>query len=1114
MQLPVLNGSQAAPVSASRDPRHPGSAASSGARAAGSGLGVHDSLDSSDQRRQRIARGLRSAIRGEVRFGLHDRLLYSTDASLYQVEPLGVVIPRDVDDAERAVRWCIANGVAVLPRGGGTSLAGQCTNEAVVIDLSAFCRAVGGVERGGGDGKATVVVEAGAVLDDLNRELLRRAGGLFFAPDPATTAQATVGGCIGNNAAGGRSIRYGRTSENLAGVEVVLATGERLWLERHAGSGTSPTSATARRLAEGVLKVVTRHAGAIRDRFPRTIRRNAGYGLDMILDQASRGATAGTLDLAPLLCGSEGTLAVTLRARLKLSPLPTAKGMAVISFSTLEDAIAAVKPILDNGLPLGLSAVELLDDVVLDAARGNLEYSKYVELLPGASAERREPKAALYVEFFGFGSGGAVAESQLQVATGFQSLRELITRTPGARAIECYTDAAAMLKAWKLRKAGEPLLHGLPGKRKPITFVEDNAVPVERLGEFVREFKKIVGRHGTRAAFWAHASVGVLHVRPMIDLHDPADRDRMREIAVEVADLARACGGIMSGEHGDGRVRGPLLERFFGSDLMRAFAEVKAVFDPKGLLNPGMIVAPAPLASMTENLRSLAATPVIESHLDGTIDGRLGHTPAHTREAGDAPNVSSGTERRVEPSGAAAIETFFDYQDQHGLQGAAEMCNGAGVCRKTSGGAMCPSYRATLDERHSTRGRGNALRLAITGQIARDHAGNPVPAWDDADTIATLHLCLSCKACKSECPSNVDIARLKAEYTAQRYAAKGKSPLQARVFGHVRRLNRLGAMSPAAANWLSRRSITKLLLARALGLEKRRSIPAFAPSLYRQFAARQPRQPAPGAPKPGAAGRVALFADCFTTYNDPHIGLAAVRVLEHLGYAVELWPRTEPSLAAGVRGKQGGCCGRALISTGLLADAIAEADRTLELLRPAIEDPAIAAILVLEPSCLSAFEDDWLQLRLRTPIELRRALAAKAMLVEQFIAPALAKHAALRPTGTLISVDSAPVILHAHCHQKALWGAESSAAALRAVFGERLTVLDNSCCGMAGSFGYTTDRYELSMKIGEQSVFGALRSSPNAIVAAPGTSCRHQMHDGTGRLALHPVEVIAQALGI
>jgi FAD/FMN-containing dehydrogenase/Fe-S oxidoreductase len=970
---------------------------------------------------------------GQVRVGRHDRMLYATDASMYQVEPLGVVVPRDAAGVELAVAWCYERGVGVLPRGGGTSLAGQCTNRAVVVDTSASMRGLGDVQS------ESVWAEAGCVLDEVNAELARRKAGLFFPPDPATVAQACVGGCIGNNASGSRSIKYGRTVDSVLAIDAVLSSGARVLFERGAGR----RDAVALKLAEGVAAIVRANERLIRERFPKTLRRNAGYALDMVLSQLDAGIEPADLDLTKLLCGSEGTLAVTLAAKLKLWPVPKAKGLALVSFASVDAAIAVVTDLLKTGV----SAVELVDDVVIEAALHNIECREYVKAFPLVNGQA--PAAVLYVEYQEQ-SAEAMNERMAGVA------RVLPARTP----VRLVTDAAGMNDAWKLRKAGEPLLHGIPGDRKPLTFVEDNAVPPENLGVFVREFRKIVEREGTRAAFWAHASVGVLHVRPMLDPHSEADLEKLQRIAVEAADLAKACGGVMSGEHGDGRARGPLLERFYGPELMRAFREAKALFDPKGILNPGNVVSPGPVPSIVERTR---------------IEPQRGE--------------ADGTKKPKVPQ----VGTFFDYGDHHGFTGAVERCNGAGVCRKQSGGTMCPSYRGTADERHSTRGRGNALRLAITGQLSGDGNG---PAWDDPETIKTLGLCLSCKACKSECPSNVDIARLKAEYTAQRYKQTGRVPLGAWATGHVRALNKLGSLTPGLANWAVASGIGKWIAELAMGIDRRRPLPKFAKSLYRQWGK---------SPVAGGAPKVAIFGDCFTVYNEPHIGLAARRVLEQLGYDVSLPAH--------------GCCGRSMISVGMLPEAIETIDATLERLRPLIENDSVRAILFVEPSCLSAVKDDWLQLRCRSPMVLREKLAAKAMLVEQFIDAEWERH----PKRPIVSAGATErVALHAHCHQKALWGAGSSGAAIKRFVGERLATLQTGCCGMAGSFGYDKDKFDLSVTIANlpahqggvmKSIDAAAEGGP-LTVCATGTSCRHQIADVSSgkQRAVHPIEFLDRVL--
>lgn len=1008
---------------------------------------------------------LRSRVRGDVRFDRHDRMLYATDASMYQVEPLGVVIPETVDDAAEAVAVCAERGVPILPRGGGTSLAGQCTNRAVVIDSSRSCRRVLEIDATGG----RCVVEPGVTIDRLNAQLAPT--GWFFAPDPATSRHACVGGCIGNNAAGARSIRYGRTSENIHGIEVCLADGSRLqsgdmsWGTFAKEVADKPS--VLRHLSLAVADIARRHERLIRERFPKTLRRNAGYALDMVLAQLDSGIAADGLNLVPLLCGSEGTLAYTLRAELKLHRIPAARGLAVVAYGSVEAAIDAVPAILETHP----SAVELLDDMVIGLARVNREHRQDVALLPGLPAG--EVRAVLYVEY-------AADQDAVELRERFEALRK-VAHSPG---VSVHTDAHSMERAWALRKAGEPLLHGIPGDRKPITFVEDNAVPVEQLGEFVRRFREIVRRHGTEAAFYAHASVGVLHVRPLIDPHSPSDRQIMQSIAVEVADLAKELGGVMSGEHGDGKLRSPLLERFYGSELIGAMREVKSVFDPRGLMNPGNIVAP------------LDAQPI--PRRIGSISERTRLTP-------------EDRERRVPD-----VWTHFAFNDAHGFGSAVEMCNGAGVCRKKSGGTMCPSYQATLDERHSTRGRGNALRLAITGQLgtlqqsgmqrpgasghgrARIRSAPAHSDWNDPDTLDTLDLCLSCKACKAECPSNVDVARLKAEYTAQSYAARGGAPLAARVLGNVRTLNRLGSFLPGVANAITRSGTGKAIAERLLGIDTRRNLPPFARSLVRQLDAAVARTPAD---LPAGVPAVVLFGDCFTMYNQPGIGMAAVRLLRAFGYSVGL--------------ADAGCCGRSMISLGLLADASHAMPRTVEQLMPWVRDERVRAIVVAEPSCQSAICDDWLDLRSSAPATDVRAVAATTTSVEAFLESGWDAHPRTPPWRKDAQSEQygQDVLYHGHCHAKALSSDGANTEVLQRIAGERLRVLDAGCCGMAGAFGYATRRYDLSMRIGELALLPAVRNrGEGAVVLAPGTSCRHQIADGTGEIAHHPVEWLASLL--
>ena len=980
-------------------------------------LPLLDRGDDLDALRLRLSSVLRGVTNADIRFGRHDRMLYATDASIYQVEPIGVVVPHSVADGASAVRFLCAQGVPVLPRGSGTALAGQSVNRAVIVDFSQHCRAILSIDPE----QRRAVVEPGVTLDQLNEALAPH--GLMFGPDVATSSHATLGGMIGNNSAGAHSILYGRTVENLVSLDVILADGSVHRFEE----GSCDREPAQRAIAERLADVVRPIATEIKARFPKILRHVDGYALDMFLDQLER-STPGTFDrvnLAHLVCGGEGTLATTLRAELALVPKPKERGLAIIGFASVRESLANLKAILATKP----AAVELVDDVVIDVALRNTEYRQYVELMPKPAAGLLG--AVLYVEYF--------ADRAEELPTRFDALRAAL---PGASMLT-YTGAAERLKAWKLRKAGEQLLHGVPGARKPFTFVEDTAVDPAKLPDFVEEFRAIVTKHGTTAAYYAHASVGCLHIRPLVAIHDQKDRAVMVAIAKDIVQLVARYGGALSGEHGDGRVRSPLLGAYFGETICSALRAVKNVFDPRGLLNPGNIVDTDSADRIVDDLR-------------------------------------------VAPGGAdlhaAPVQTFFRYDREEGFDHALESCNGAGLCRRMSGGtSMCPSYSALKDERHATRGRGNALRLAVTGQLSKDR-------WNDAETIETLDLCLSCKACKTECPSNVDISKLKAEYTAQRYARDG-APLSARVFGHVRRLNALGSRFYAIANLVNATPIAKSLAHMILGVDPRRSIPAFGPSLFGWFRAR----------KPVAATRtVILFGDCFSAYNEPGIGQAAIRLLEAFGYRVIL---------ADV-----GCCGRSLISTGLLYEARDEVARASGALAELLSSTGAEAVLVLEPSCASAIRDDWLELLPEgDPPGVRAsrvALAAKTFLVEEFLDAAWDAH----PKRPDVPTQADALVLHGHCHQKALWSNESSARFLRRIFGRNVTVLDTGCCGMAGSFGYVDRRYDLSMAIGEERLFPAVRAAGEAVVCAPGTSCRHQIHDGTGRQALHPVDVAVRAL--
>jgi FAD/FMN-containing dehydrogenase/Fe-S oxidoreductase len=962
--------------------------------------------------RDALAHQLLKNQSGEVRFDDTSRRLYSTDASIYQIEPLGVVLPRTPQDVVAIVQIAAEAEVPITPRGGGTSLSGQSIGPGIVLDCSKYLRKVLEFDRGA----RLARVEPGVVLDDLNREL--GGHGLQFGPDVATASRANLGGLIGNNSAGARSIIYGKTLDHVRRLGVVLADGSRAefgpmapseWDQR--ASGRAPQA----RLYQQVGEVVRRDQHEIRHRFPRILRRVSGYNLDVLCSGLcpDDGVPPTPIGLHQILVGSEGTLAVITEADLNLVAYPAARGLLVPQFATLAAALDA----LDACLEFRPSAVELLDDMLLELTRDNLALHDTMQAIRG------RPQAILLVEIQGDDSG--------EVADRVERLDRKLAGIPGLIAAVQALDAAQRESLWNLRRAGMPLLYGMRGDRKPVTFVEDCAVAPARLPEFALRFRDLLRRHGTDGAFYGHASVGCLHIRPLLNLKDAGDVARMRRITEDVTDLVLEFGGSLSGEHGDGLARSEWNEKMFGPVIYKAFADVKRAFDPKGLLNPGRVVAGPP---MTQNLRY--------------------------------------------PPGYSPLQPpiVFDYSRQEGFVRSVEMCNGSGACRKVDGGTMCPSYRATLDERDSTRGRANALRRALAGEAPhRDLRGRAL--YDVFD------LCLMCKACKSECPSNVDVAKLKAEFLQLHYRGRAR-PLGEYLIAYLPRLNRLGAPFAPALNWIQQRGAVRWLLEKTAGIDRRRSLPALHRDHLRHWFGRH----SPDS-RAGTHGEVLLLADCFTAYNEPHIGRAAVRVLEHAGYGV--------ALADSI------CCGRTLISKGFLHEARELVRAQAPILAQRVADGT--PLLGLEPSCLLTLVDEWTEL---APGPDTQAVAAACHLTDDW----LARQAAADRADLELWPRREKCIVHGHCHQKALVGTGGTAAALRLVKGLDVTVLDTGCCGMAGSFGFEKEHYELSVKIAGLALIPSLAAAPEAVVVAPGTSCRHQIHDLTSRRALHPLELLEEQL--
>lgn len=940
-----------------------------------------------------LADELRGRIEGEVRFDRYTRTLYSTDASIYQIEPIGVVIPRHVGDVEETVKLAAREGAPVLPRGGGTSLAGQAVGEAVILDFSKYMRNV--VEVSPEEKWASV--QPGLVHDVLGAHLKRHR--LRFGPETATSNRANIGGMVGNNSAGARSLIYGKTVENVREVRAVLSDGTPVTfgpVKRSELGAKLEGDTLEASIYRKAMAIAEDHREEIEKRYPKIPRRVSGYNLDELLDPDE-------VNLAKLVVGSEGTLATVVEAKLDLVPVPAAAGLAVLHFDGLLPALETGTEILE----LQPSAIELVDEMVMDLARKSLEYSRRMHFVQG------EPKALIIVEFSG--------ENEREVEAKLDALESKIG--PSAKPMVRVLDAAGQANVWKVRKAALPLLLGLPGDHKPIAFVEDTAVAPERIPEFIRRFEEILGSHDTIGSFYAHAGAGCLHIRPLVNLKDGAEVTKMKTIAEEVFDLVIDFGGSMSGEHGDGLARSHFNERLFGEPIYGAFKELKAAFDPEGIMNPGKVVdAPA----MDENLRY-----------------------------GD-------TYRVREP------ETVFPYSTEGGFARAVELCNGSGVCRKNLEGTMCPSFMVTREEEHSTRGRANALRAVLDGRL-------PPEEMTSERMHEVMDLCISCKGCKAECPSNVDMARLKSEFLTLYHHEHGYS-LRERMISRPDLAGRFGVATHSIANWLIRQTWFRAILENVAGIDRRRSLPPYASQTFESwFNKREARS---------SNKKVVLFHDTFTNYQEPEIGKAAVAVLEAAGFEVMLANRV--------------CCGRPAMSKGMLDRARKLARQNVAALSGFARDGV--PIVGLEPSCILSLRDEYPDL---VPGDDAKAVAERTVLLEEL-------------DGLELDFPEAPsnVLAHGHCHLKALVGMEPLTAFLKKISSE-VTFVDSGCCGMAGSFGYESEHFDISLQMAERRLLPAVReSTAETVVVAPGTSCRHQIRDATGREVLHPAEMAARAAGL
>ena len=937
-----------------------------------------------------LRRDLEEQIAGEVRFERFFRGMHSTDASVYQIIPLGVVAPRARDDVVRVVELCRKHSASITARGGGTSQAGQAIGPGLQLDFSKHMHRLLDLDVEG----LTVRVEPGMVLDELNARL--KPHGLQLPLDLSTSNRATIGGMIANNSAGTRSIVYGKTIDYVEELQVVLSDGTLVTMQ--------PLDEDARReksaqedLEGDCYRVVqalgSEHQDQIRHRYPKILRRVGGYNLDEFLP-ADR-----SLNLCRIMVGSEGTLGLTVAAKLRLVPLPEHRVVCCVQFADVLEAMAATPVILQHDP----SAVELVDRFILDATRGRLEFEPLRAFIQG------DPGAVLIVEFF---DKDPARIDKLAADLEQRGLGHYVYR-----AIE----PADQAKIWELRKAALGLTMSQIGDAKSISFVEDTAVAPEYLHDYIARFQKILARYEIPSGFYAHASVGLLHIRPVVDMKTADGVEKFARIADEVSDLVLEYGGALSGEHGDGLVRAPFQEKMFGSVLYEAFCQLKDRFDPEGLFNPGKIVRAPPL---TANLRF-------------------------------------GTDYQSnEPA------TAFDFSDFGSMAQAAEQCSGVGACRKTLTGAMCPSYMATRDESASTRGRASALRQALSGQFGPE-------GLDDDELLPILDLCLECKACKRECPTGVDMARLKSEFLHQRHQRHGTS-LSASLLGRIDRSAAWGQRLAPLSNWMANSSAARFFNKRVLGLDSRRPLPVFARRTFLDD------WNAPTTP-----GDVALFADTFSNYFEPDHLAAAARLATRLGAQVELAPRV--------------CCGRPLISKGLLDEAAQKAAAMTRALSPLLERGL--PILFCEPSCYSAVCDDHPLLLRGAAQDQARKVADACQLFDTWAAPAIEQaDLPLRP-------GSEQILVHGHCHQKALVGTGATTALLAAIPASKVVALDSGCCGMAGLFGY--EHYDLSQAIGERRLFPAVREAgPDAAIVATGFSCRQQLAHFTGVTAHSPAELL------
>ena len=1024
----------------------------------------------------RLAARLASETQGEVLFSPADCGRYATDASIYQVMPVGVFVPRSADDVKLALDICRSLSVPIVPRGGGTSQCGQTVGAGLVIDYAKHVRKILEVDVE----NRVARVEPGLVLDHLNAALKQH--GLWYPVDVSTSAQATLGGMAGNNSCGSRSIAYGNMVHNVLGAQAWLADGSLLDFGRYDAS-----TGRVNQIGDFVRELAHEHRTEIEARWPKMLRRVAGYNLDIFHNQNEKPYTPdGSVNLAHLLVGSEGTLALIRSLTLRLAELPRAKVLGVVNFPSFFQAMEAAQHIVKLGHNMtggSLSAVELVDRTMIELSLQNPAFAPTIRSALSPLINGGKPAAVLLVEF----SGASKADITPKIKQLVELMGDLGLRGSVVEMIE----DEPQKKLWEVRKAGLNIMMSLKGDGKPVSFIEDCAVPLEHLAEYTDALTQVFAKHGSRGTWYAHASVGTLHVRPILDMRQKGPNGgaaKMRAIAEEASELVRKFKGAFSGEHGDGLCRGEWIEWQFGPQLTQALAQIKQQFDPSNLLSPKRIIDP-PRMDDRRLMRYSPGYQVIP--LQPVLDW-------------SAWNVQNNpvTEETSSPGSGG--------DPAQGFAKAVEMCNNNGHCRKFDAGTMCPSYRVTRDEKHSTRGRANTLRLALSGQLS--NRPEPVegsqglrqaqPERDRIDAFTSeavyeaLDLCVSCKGCKRDCPTGVDMAKMKVEFL-HHYKAKHGYTLKDKLVAHLPDYAHLASRLAPLLNLRDRIPGLAALSEKLLGLSAKRSLPQWERQhFFNNYSALASRDEVLLAAKP-----VVLFVDTFNGYFESDNAVSALKVLQAAGYTVHVATK---QIADGKHL----CCGRTYLSGGMVKEAKTKARELLTALLPFAQKDI--SIVGLEPSCLLTLRDEILTMGLG---EAAQTVSQQALLFEEFLALEAAA-GKLETLKSKLKPAGHPILLHGHCHQKAFAAVAPIMEVLRMIPDAQPELIESSCCGMAGSFGYEASHYEVSMQMAEFSLLPAVRAKPEAIVVADGTSCRHQIYDGAQRDAVHVAKLLAGLLDL